>query len=438
MPKFFKKISVLALIFAVSVNLAPLALAESNPLDIIKEKLATGENKIEVIDYSENVWGRLPERVYKALEDAGYESFAKMYENLNSKAYLGVGPFTSETDFTIKDFYNGKCMGENGKAKKECEKCTGKTGEEKKQCEKDNTSKLQEAINNLRAELSAVKYKFKDKDDNEQEIYLSNDDINLIIDEIFASQSAGERQLRDIVRDVVVVMRNLVGGLAIIWIIISGIRMVLAGGDESAISEQRRSITYAFVGLIIILLLERLIDIIYGPAGVVRTELTAEATAAFSVEVYSLISYIKAIIGTIAILMIVVSGLRTIFTYGEEEGITKQRKAILWIGIGLILLFVNKAIIEQIFIMPVQTHDQISASNVTAIINTFGQVMQFILGFVGLIALGTLVYGAGFMLINYGNEELVKESKKIIKNAIIGIIVIISAYTIVATLVVFK
>jgi hypothetical protein len=425
MHDFFKKTGILALMFIVCINFVPLAFAQSDlssPLTDIKEKL-TSEG-VQVIDYSENVWGRLPERVYKALEDAEYESFAKMYENLNSKAYLGVKPFTSETDFTIKDFYNGKCMGESGKAKEKC-------GE-------GEISKLQEAINNLRAELSAVKYTFKDKDGYEQESYLSNDDINLIIDEIFASQSAGERQLRDVVRSVTVVIRNLIGGLAIIWIIISGIRMVLAGGEESVISEQRKSITYALIGLILILLIERLIDIIYGPAGVVRTELTAEATAAFSVEVYSLISYIKAIIGTVAILMIVVSGIRTIFAYGEEEEITKQRRAVLWIGVGLILLFVNQAIIQQIFVMPVQTHDQISSSNVTEIINKFGQVMEFILGFVGLVALGTLIYGAGMMLTNYGNDEMVQKSKKIIKNAIIGIIVIISAYTIIATLVVFK
>ena len=42
------------------------------------------------------------------------------------------------------------------------------------------------------------------------------------------------------------------------------------------------------------------------------------------------------------------------------------------------------------------------------------------------------------MIANYGNDEVVQKAKKVIRNAIIGIIVIISAYTIVATLIVFK
>jgi sensor domain CHASE-containing protein len=47
------------------------------------------------------------------------------------------------------------------------------------------------------------------------------------------------------------------------------------------------------------------------------------------------------------------------------------------------------------------------------------------------------IYGV-FILGRYVDDEMVQKSKKIIKNAIIGIIVIISAYTIVATLIVFK
>jgi hypothetical protein len=244
--------------------------------------------------------------------------------------------------------------------------------------------------------------------------------------------------LRDVVQAVAVVMRNIIGALAIIWIIISGIHMAMAGGDENTITEQKRSIIYAVIGLVIILLIERMIDILYGPAGAYEVALRTETATRFSAEIYGIINFIKAIIGTVAIFMIVISGLKTVTAAGEEEQITKQRRAIIWIAIGFILLIINKVIVEQIFIIPTQYQDTISASNVTTIINTIGRVIQFILGFVGLIAFGALIYGAGTMIVNYGNEEMVQKSKKIIKNAIIGIIVIISAYTIVATLIVFK
>lgn len=382
MFKLFKKISALVLISFVFISFTPLSFAQSSdPLEAIKERLE--DANIDVIDYSENKWGRLPERVYEALEDYEYVGLGEMYQYL-------------------EELVDGAHQ---------------------------NNQNLKEAIDALSAELADVETETG---------YLSGDDIRLITDEVLAYRFAGERQLRDVVQTIAVVMRNLIGALAIIWIIISGIRMAMAGGDENTITEQKRSIIYAVIGLVIILIIERMIDIIYGPAGAYEIALRTETATRFSAEIYGIVNFIKAIIGTIAIFMIVISGLKTIVAAGEEEQITKQRRAIIWIVVGFILLIINKAIVEQIFIIPVQHQDTISASNVTTIIDTIGRVIQFILGFVGLIAFGALIYGAGTMIANYGNEEMVQKSKKIIKNAIIGIIIIISAYTLVVTLIMFQ
>ncbi len=43
------------------------------------------------------------------------------------------------------------------------------------------------------------------------------------------------------------------GAVFIIWMIISGIRYMAAGGDEKAIAAARSSLTYAVVGFILIL-----------------------------------------------------------------------------------------------------------------------------------------------------------------------------------------
>lgn len=265
---------------------------------------------------------------------------------------------------------------------------------------------------------------------------LSADDVSLITDSIAILYATGERQITEVARAVVNTIRNLVAGLAIIWIVYAGARLVFAQGDETVITEQKRAIMYAGIGLVAILLVDRGIDFLYGPAGVARTELTTDQ--GFTDEIYGIVNFLKAIIGTIAILFIVVSGVRTLFATGEEDQITKQKKSLLWIGVGLILIAINEVIIENVFISPTQQSDQIRTSNITSIINTIGGVIQFLLGFVGLIAFGALIYGAATMIMNYGNDEMVEKSKKIIRNAIIGIIVILSAYTIVATLVIFR
>ncbi|MBU1934789.1 pilin [Patescibacteria group bacterium] len=398
-----KKLSLLALIAIIFFNFAPITLAQSDitsPLDDIKDRLRGICNTdtdcdwgdecdtdrtpsicvdeygnptgIDVIDYSENVWGRLSERVIAILEDEGYTGMNYFVEGFN--------------------------------------------------------------LADIDEELSVI---------NE----LTSDDIELIKAETIAYQYLGERQLRDTAQSVITVIRNIIAGLAVIWIIISGIRMILAQGEENVITEQRQSIIYAVIGLVAILLIERLIDVLYGTPGTFVSTYSAgyieafdESTEArFSAEIYGVINYVKAIIGAVAIFMMVISGIRLIVAAGEEEQITKQRKVFIWIIVGLILLAIDQIVIENLFSIPVkQQAGQIAASNITALINLIGRVTQFILGFVGLIALGMLVYGAGMLITNYANTELVDKAKKIIKNAIIGIIIIISAYTLIATLIMFK
>ncbi|MBN2306575.1 hypothetical protein JXD20_01180 [Candidatus Peregrinibacteria bacterium] len=268
---------------------------------------------------------------------------------------------------------------------------------------------------------------------------LSSDDIALIEDSlaIVQAEAEGESQINLITRSIANTIKNLLIGIAVLWIVYAGTRMVFAQGDENIITEQKRAIMYAGVGLVAVLLADRGIDYLYGPAGVQRTELIKDV--GFSNEIYGLVNFIKALIGTIAILFIVISGAQILFAAGEEDVITKQKKSLLWVGVGLILIAIDKILIEQIFVIPTQEQsDQIRTSNITSIINTIGSVIQFLLGFVGLVAFAALVYGAATMIINYGNDEMVEKSKKIIRNAIIGIIVVLSAYVIVATLVVFR
>lgn len=262
---------------------------------------------------------------------------------------------------------------------------------------------------------------------------LTNDDINRIVNEI---RFEGESQLRSVVATIAKVLRNIIGAFAALWIVVSGILMVMAHGDESKITEQKQSITYAIIGLVIVLLLERMIDLIYGVPGVERG-LTVEAAQAVDVEILGLVAFIRAVIGAISILMIIVAGFKTITAQGEEEKITNQRKAILWVAVGIVIITINQVVVKNLFIDPARGGDEITQQGVGRVIDLFGTVTQFILGFTGVIAFGALVYGAGTMITNFGNDEAVQSSKKIIRNALIGIMIILSAYALVATVIKF-
>lgn len=63
-------------------------------------------------------------------------------------------------------------------------------------------------------------------------------------------------------------------------------------------------------------------------------------------------------------------------------------------------------------------------ANITSLINYF-------LGFLGLIAVAMLIYGGVLMVTSGGNEEGVGKAKKIITYAAIGIVIIMLSYSIV-------
>ncbi len=265
-----------------------------------------------------------------------------------------------------------------------------------------------------------------------------NDDGSRVLNEI---RFRGESQIQAIILSVVKVIRNIIGALAILWIVVAGIQLIFAHGDESKITEQKRAITWALIGLAIILLLERVIVILYGVPGIERGLQTGGT--ALSAEILGVVSFIKTLIGAGAILMIIISGVKTITAQGEDEKLTTEKKAILWVIIGIVIIVVNQFIVENLFIKPsirqiAGESEVITQSNVQNIINLLGTVTQFLLSFVGIIAFGALIYGAASMVANFGNDEMVERAKKIIKNALIGLIVIISAFALVATLIKFQ
>ncbi len=62
--------------------------------------------------------------------------------------------------------------------------------------------------------------------------------------------------------------------------------------------------------------------------------------------------------------------------------------------------------------------------------NTISNVITLVLSFLGIIFISLLIYGGVNWMTAGGNESKIESSKKLIKQAIIGIIVVLGAYTI--------
>ena len=60
------------------------------------------------------------------------------------------------------------------------------------------------------------------------------------------------------------------------------------------------------------------------------------------------------------------------------------------------------------------------------------KIIRIIIGFLGIIAVGLIMYAGWIWMTSEGNEEKIEQAKKILTNAIIGLIIILSAFAIVS------
>ena len=116
------------------------------------------------------------------------------------------------------------------------------------------------------------------------------------------------------------------------------------------------------------------------------------------------------------------------------------RKSIRCAAIGI----VSSMIFMMVSIMPVYAQGFISPSDNPQAVSaaTGGQgsvrslalsIVNFFLGFLGLIAVVMIIVGGFFYVTASGNQEKIEKAKKIIEYAIIGIVVILLSFAIVNT-----
>lgn len=73
----------------------------------------------------------------------------------------------------------------------------------------------------------------------------------------------------------------------------------------------------------------------------------------------------------------------------------------------------------------------------TTISTIAGRVVAAVLGLLGVLFISLMVYGGGLWMTAQGSEDQVEKAKTVIKNSVIGLIVVISSYAIYAFVALF-
>lgn len=254
-----------------------------------------------------------------------------------------------------------------------------------------------------------------------------------------------EQILDNLIRGLIGNLREIIAALAIAFLVISGFLMVTAQGNEDVITTQKRNILWAVIGLSLLSMGENIIEIFKfnEETGVFRNFFTDPQTMQdriykFDVQVDIILTFLRYIIGSIAVLFIVRSASKMIVAGYKEDVTTEEKKTIWAILIGLMVIVTADFTIRNV-LYKIRPYAQVSQTgedirvNVQDGIDQIVGITNFIVMFAGPLAVLMLIVGGILYATSAGDDEKMNRAKKLIVNTLLGVIIIYFAYALVAT-----
>lgn len=253
-----------------------------------------------------------------------------------------------------------------------------------------------------------------------------------------ASAQEGVGEITSTIWYLVDFLKYAMQAVAVAVIIIGGVMFLTAGKDSQKKAEDaKRMLTYGAFSLVIITFGAMFIKrVFYGDASAAGEVFTSQAMAeSFGQEGEALIKKIYEIaemfVGAIAILMIIINGIRIAMTFGDEEAKKKGLKRIMYGVAGLLLVGIAEFVVKEI-LFPARGTKLMAGDQAIRLIVS---LTNFVSAFVGIAAFVMLLY-AGYMYVVAGAvQETAQKAKKILLGSILGLILAAAAYAIINTLI---
>jgi len=241
----------------------------------------------------------------------------------------------------------------------------------------------------------------------------------------------GEDLFKETVKKILKYFNKLIITVAVLFTVWSGMNLILSRGEEEEFAKRRRHVYGLAIGFIIIALASVIIDkIFFGIEG--EALLSMESATTFSQagvsQLRGIFKYFTSFGVVAGVAFILFSAIKMILAGGEDEAqISKLKRRIVFTVVGMIILVST----EKTIGLFTGKDGKLSTPDVSDSIKFVVELANFILGFIGVLAVFALIYGGIRLITNFGqDEQSVEDAKKVIMSAVIGLIVAFSAWTI--------
>lgn len=236
-------------------------------------------------------------------------------------------------------------------------------------------------------------------------------------------------------------LRIIVGGVALVFIVISGFSMVVSGDNEENAKTQKKSLTYGLIGLLMISIAGPIAEVFDYREGnfISDPDKLVERVALFDDTTRIVITFVKYLLGGLASLMFIRSGAMMVIAGDSEEDVTKEKKSLALGAGGLLMVIVSDMVVRRVFYVAEFNED--ADKTIVSIDQSEGvqqlvAVTNLMVSFVGPIMLLGIVAGGVLYMTAGGDEERTGLAKKIVMNSIIGVVIIYGAFALVSTVIV--
>ncbi|MBU2213507.1 hypothetical protein KKC44_06185 [Patescibacteria group bacterium] len=198
-------------------------------------------------------------------------------------------------------------------------------------------------------------------------------------------------------------------------VIVRAALFLIAEQSEGELAKFKTAIVSAIVAIVLVAIAQPVSNALFGGTNILASP--GGAANLITDELLGIVDLIEEPIAVLAIIMIIVSGLRTVLNYGNNEGVAQLRRTVISVLIGVFFIVAKYAFVESI----------IESGNPDSIMNEIIGVFNWILGFVTLIAVAVIIFAGFLMIVNIGKDEQYSRAKDIIIRVAIGLLVILTA-----------
>jgi hypothetical protein len=235
--------------------------------------------------------------------------------------------------------------------------------------------------------------------------------------------------------------RWIIATVAILFMVVSGAKMVIQGDNEEVATKQKANLLWGVIGLALIMIAGPIAEIMDMQDGGFLSdgdEISSRA-GLFDNQVNIVIIFIKYIVGSVAVLFMIRSGAKLVIAGDSEEVLTTEKKNLMSGVFALFIIMLSNTIVKQVLFKAEAPTEGTAGATVSFDVGRGVQeivgITNFIVTWASPFAMFALIIGAIMYVTAFGDEERTGKAKKIIFNSIMALVIIYGAFAIVSTVI---